>query len=604
MTNACTTANLSYLNPDVPEPWASFLEQIDRVSPHLGALSRWTETLKRPKRTMIVDVPIVRDDGTNEQTMAWMMDTYSINVGGTATGVVTGKPVALGGSLGRHEATGRGVFIAAREAGRRRNVPIDGARVAAQGFGNVGGMVARMFAMAGAKVVALQDHSTTLVNEAGIDVSKAFDHVVRHGQLLGFMPRVEVSAEDFWHVSTEFLIPAALEGQLLPNRARKVKTRIVVESANGPTTPAAEDILADRGILVVPDVLANAGGVTVSYFEWVQDFSSFFWTEDGWRLRFHLGGRGGTGSATAHRRIHRRLRTRAFCKRATRPLSLTHYARLAHPRRTRKLCTMTQQFRKTRFRLHHSGVDLEVSALQRDGDRTPFVFLHGFGSTKEDYADFVRQRAFDGHRFLAFDAAGCGETLSSELSRTSIPFLVETALRVLDAVKFDRFHLVGHSMGGLAGLMLAHQYPERVISFVDIKGNLAPEDCFLSRQILDYPETDVDDFWENFIARTHAAPAFSNALYAASLRHKVRARAVRPIFESMVDLSDNGDLISKLLGLPCPKMFMYGEEFATLSYLGHIQSNGVHLAEIEDCGHFPMYSNPTAMWKEIANFVA
>ena len=378
MTASNDLTRLSYLDPASPEPWASFLEQIDRVTPHLGALSRWTETLKRPKRTMIVDVPIVRDDGTiahyegyrvqhtlsrgpgkggvryhpavtlnevmalagwmtiknaalnlpyggakggirldprshsqgelqritrrytselggfigpardipapdvgtNEQTMAWMMDTYSMNVGGTATGVVTGKPVSLGGSLGRHEATGRGVFIAAREAGRRKGIPIEGARVAVQGFGNVGGIAARLFAFAGAKIVALQDHSATLVEQAGIDIAKALDHVARHGGLAGFLPNAEVAAEEFWFAPTEFLVPAALEGQLLPERAKRVQTRIVVEGANGPTTPAADDILNDRGILVIPDVLANAGGVTVSYFEWVQDFSSFFWTEE------------------------------------------------------------------------------------------------------------------------------------------------------------------------------------------------------------------------------------------------------------------------------------------------------------------------------------
>ncbi len=264
---------------------------------------------------------------------------------------------------------------------------------------------------------------------------------------------------------------------------------------------------------------------------------------------------------------------------------------------------MNQQFRRITFHHNRDGVDMKISAIQRDGARAPFLFLHGFGSTKEDYADFIRQRAFDGHPFVAFDAPGCGETICSDLSKTSIPFLVETALHVLDEVKFDRFHLVGHSMGGLTALMLAHRHPERVISFIDIKGNLAPEDCFLSRQILDYPVADAERFFDDFIERTHAAPAFSSALYAASLRQKVRAGAVRAIFESMVDLSDNGDLLSKFLGLPCPKMFMHGEEFKTLSYLPHIQSNGVRLAQIANCGHFPMYSNPPAMWSAIADFV-
>lgn len=369
---------LSYLNPLAPEPWASFVEQIERVRPYLGSLERWIETLKHPKRTLIVDVPIERDDGTvahyegyrvqhslsrgpgkggirfhpdvtlnevmalagwmtvknaavglpfggakggirvdpasvskgelqritrrftseigivigpdrdipapdvgtNAMTMAVMMDTYSMNRGGTATGVVTGKPIALGGSLGRQEATGRGVFITAREAGRHLKLPIEGARVVVQGFGNVGGIAARLFHEAGARVIAVADHAATLVNEAGIDIPAALAHVAAHGSLSGYAGATALDIEEFWRLDCDFLIPAALEGQLTAERATGVRARIVVEGANGPTTPAADDILHDRGILVVPDVLANAGGVTVSYFEWVQDFSSFFWTED------------------------------------------------------------------------------------------------------------------------------------------------------------------------------------------------------------------------------------------------------------------------------------------------------------------------------------
>tara|TARA_R110001583_G_scaffold195459_1_gene373897 strand:- start:2269 stop:3579 length:1311 start_codon:yes stop_codon:yes gene_type:complete len=371
-------AGLSYLNPAAPEPWASFVEQIERVRPYLGDLERWIETLKHPKRTLIVDVPIERDDGTiahyegyrvqhnlsrgpgkggirfhpdvtlnevmalsgwmtvknaavglpfggakggirldpksvskgelqritrrftseigiiigpdrdipapdvgtNEMTMAIMMDTFSMNRGGTATGVVTGKPIALGGSLGRREATGRGVFITAREAARHLNVPLEGARVVVQGFGNVGGIGARLFHESGARVIAIADHAATLVNEAGIDIPAALAHVAAKGSLAGFAGASAIDIEDFWRLECEFLVPAALEGQITPQRAEGIRTRIVVEGANGPTTPAADDILRSRGILVVPDVLANAGGVTVSYFEWVQDFSSFFWTED------------------------------------------------------------------------------------------------------------------------------------------------------------------------------------------------------------------------------------------------------------------------------------------------------------------------------------
>jgi pimeloyl-ACP methyl ester carboxylesterase len=263
---------------------------------------------------------------------------------------------------------------------------------------------------------------------------------------------------------------------------------------------------------------------------------------------------------------------------------------------------MQEEFVKTTLSVNVDGIPLDVAAIHRAGELDPIIFLHGFGSTKEDYADIVRHTAFASHPFLAYDAPGCGETHCSDLSRISIPFLVETASAVLERFKFERFHLVGHSMGGLTALMLADRHPDRVLSFVNIKGNLAPEDCFLSRQIIDYPLADDERFLDEFIERTRHAPAYSSALYAANLRHKVRPGAVRGIFQSMVELSDNGDLITKFLSLPCPKMFMYGEQYASLSYLSRIQTQGVRLAEIPDCGHFPMYSNPPVMWKEIANF--
>nr|WP_256262485.1 alpha/beta hydrolase [Pseudomonas gingeri] len=248
------------------------------------------------------------------------------------------------------------------------------------------------------------------------------------------------------------------------------------------------------------------------------------------------------------------------------------------------------------------GVQLSIAAISREGSLAPIVFLHGFGSTKEDYADIVLQPAFAGHPFVAYDAPGCGESQCSDLSRISIPFLRQTALQVLEHFGMERFHLVGHSMGGLTALMLAHQFPGRVLSFVDIEGNIAPEDCFLSRQIVDYPADDPEVFFTAFIERARQAPAYASALYSASLRHKVRAGAVRGIFESMVDLSDNADLMGKFLGLECPRMFMYGEQNASLSYLASIQAQGVRLAPIAQCGHFPMYSNPVAMWQQIADF--
>jgi glutamate dehydrogenase (NAD(P)+) len=369
----------SYIDPTAPGPWGMFLEQLDRVEPHLGPLARMMDTLRRPKRILVVDVPIHRDDGTiyhvegyrvqhnlsrgpgkggvryhpgvnlsevmalagwmtiknaavnlpfggakggirvdpatlslaelerltrrytseigviigpdrdipapdvntNEQTMAWMMDTYSINQGATQPRVVTGKPITMGGSLGRRESTGRGCFVVAREAMRKLAIPMEGARIAIQGFGNVGSAAARAFHAAGARIVAVQDATGTVHNEVGIDPA-ALDRHIRQdgGRVADFPGASSVADEDFWALPCEVLLPAALEGQITRDNAHSVKARLVVEGANGPTTPEAEDILLDQGCLVLPDVLANAGGVTVSYFEWVQNASSFFWTED------------------------------------------------------------------------------------------------------------------------------------------------------------------------------------------------------------------------------------------------------------------------------------------------------------------------------------
>jgi glutamate dehydrogenase (NAD(P)+) len=380
MSTAATPSfsDLSYVNPTPISPWGTYLSQVDRVIPYLGPLARWAETLKHPKRTLIVDIPIEMDDGTvrhfegfrvqhnlsrgpgkggvryhpsvtleevmalaawmtvknaavnlpfggakggirvdptrlsmkelekltrrytseigiiigpqqdipapdvntNAQIMAWMMDTYSMNVGGTATGVVTGKPIHLGGSLGRVKATGRGVFVTGREAARRLGLNLDGARVAVQGFGNVGSAAAELFAGAGAKIVAVQDHTGTIHNPHGLDMHDLMATLHAQGGVGGFPHCDRLDPEAFWDVDCDILIPAALEGQITPQRAKRLKAKLVLEGANGPTLPEADDALADRGILVVPDVICNAGGVTVSYFEWVQDFSSFFWTED------------------------------------------------------------------------------------------------------------------------------------------------------------------------------------------------------------------------------------------------------------------------------------------------------------------------------------
>lgn len=377
-TPVSTHALPSYLQADHLGPWGNYLKQVDRVTPYLGHLSHWVETLKRPKRILVVDVPIELDNGTiahfegyrvqhnlsrgpgkggvrfhqdvtlsevmalsawmsvktaavnvpyggakggirvdpktlsrselervtrrytseigliigptkdipapdvntNEQIMAWMMDTYAMNTGETATGVVTGKPVDLGGSLGRREATGRGVFTVGLEAAHHTGLKIEGARIAVQGFGNVGGTAAKLFCDVGARLVAVQDHTGTIVCEGGMDAVALQLHVKNTGGVAGFPGTEKLANDDFWGVPCEILIPAALESQITADNAHKIHAKLVIEGANGPTTPEADDILHDNGVLVLPDVIANAGGVTVSYFEWVQDFSSFFWTED------------------------------------------------------------------------------------------------------------------------------------------------------------------------------------------------------------------------------------------------------------------------------------------------------------------------------------
>jgi glutamate dehydrogenase (NAD(P)+) len=225
------------------------------------------------------DIP-APDINTNEQTMAWMMDTYSMNEGRTAMGVVTGKPISLGGSLGRKDATGRGVFVATAEAARRIGMDITSAKVAVQGFGNVGEAAARLFADAGASVVALQDGSGTIVNPAGLDVRAVKAWRQQHGTLIGALGTEAIAADSFWSTDADILVVAALENQITAANAGRIRARLICEGANGPTTPEADLILQERGITVIPDVLANAGGVTVSYFEWVQDISAFFWTED------------------------------------------------------------------------------------------------------------------------------------------------------------------------------------------------------------------------------------------------------------------------------------------------------------------------------------
>jgi glutamate dehydrogenase (NAD(P)+) len=369
---------LSYVSDDADSAWATYLAQVERVLPYLGDLARWADTLRHPKRALIVDIPLEMDDGsvrhfegyrvqhnlsrgpgkggvrfhpdvtleevmalsawmtiksaalnlpfggakggvrvdprelsvkelerltrrytseigniigpqqdipapdvgTNAQVMAWMMDTYSMNVGATTTGVVTGKPVHLGGSLGRVKATGRGVFVTGMAAAARIGLDVATSRVAVQGLGNVGSISAELFYQQGARIVAIQDHSGSLYREEGIDIPALLAWQRAHGSIAGFTQAESIRDRDFWLKAFDILIPAALEGQITVERARALNCRLVLEGANGPTLPAADDILRQRQITVVPDVICNAGGVTVSYFEWVQDFSSFFWSEE------------------------------------------------------------------------------------------------------------------------------------------------------------------------------------------------------------------------------------------------------------------------------------------------------------------------------------
>ena len=370
--------NLSYVDENEGQAWLNFLEQLDRVAPYLGDLKENLDHLRRPKRSLIVNIPVKMDDGTvrhfegfrvqhsitrgpgkggvrfhpdvnlnevmalagwmtikcaalnlpfggakggvrvdpttlskNElerltrrytteinliigpqkdipapdvgttpQVMAWMMDTYSMNAGSTVTGVVTGKPVHLGGSLGRSKATGRGVFITGLEAAQKIGLDIAHATVCVQGFGNVGAEAALLFHGSGAKVIAVQDHTTTLYHPEGINIPDLLAYQKQQGAIKGFDMVHDIDKNELWNIEADIFIPAALEGVISKEIAQKLQTKLILEGANGPTDPAADDVLNQRGIVIVPDVICNAGGVTVSYFEWVQDLASYFWTED------------------------------------------------------------------------------------------------------------------------------------------------------------------------------------------------------------------------------------------------------------------------------------------------------------------------------------
>jgi glutamate dehydrogenase (NAD(P)+) len=224
------------------------------------------------------DVP-APDVNTNEQTMAWIMDTYSMHVGHTETAVVTGKPVEMGGSAGRREATGRGVMIVARESAKHVGFDIRGARIGVQGFGNVGSVSADLLAAAGAKIVAVSDWKGGVYNASGLDVPALIEHTRRNKTVAGFSAAEPLTNDQLFALDLDVLIPAALENQITMANAPGIRAKVIVEGANGPTTPDAHQYLHDRGIFIVPDILANSSGVTTSYFEWVQDRYGYFWTE-------------------------------------------------------------------------------------------------------------------------------------------------------------------------------------------------------------------------------------------------------------------------------------------------------------------------------------
>jgi glutamate dehydrogenase (NAD(P)+) len=224
------------------------------------------------------DVP-APDVNTNEQIMAWFSDTYSMHVGHTSTSVVTGKPIEMGGSLGRKEATGRGVMIVARESAKHLGFQLKGSRVAVQGFGNVGSIAAMLMAREGAKIIAVTDWKGGVFNARGLDVDKLIAHVQKHKTVNAFPDAEPLAQPDVFKTDAEILIPAALEKQITDTNVNAIKAKLIVEGANGPTTPSAHKALHSRGVFVVPDILANAGGVTTSYFEWVQDRHGYFWTE-------------------------------------------------------------------------------------------------------------------------------------------------------------------------------------------------------------------------------------------------------------------------------------------------------------------------------------
>jgi glutamate dehydrogenase (NAD(P)+) len=274
MTMKCSVVNLPYGGAKggiICDPKKMSIGEIERMT------RRYTTEI-----SIIIgpdkDIP-APDVNTNAQIMGWIMDTYSMSVGYSCPGVVTGKPIDIGGSLGRNEATGRGVFYVTRELANVRGFDLRKAPVAIQGFGNVGSNAAKVFAEHGCKVVGISDVGGGLYNGAGLDVDDIIAYRTKHETIAGYTKAEHVSADTFVEVPCDILIPAAMENTITAENAARIKAKYIVEGANGPTSNEADRILNARGVVVVPDILANAGGVTVSYFEWVQDIQAYFWSE-------------------------------------------------------------------------------------------------------------------------------------------------------------------------------------------------------------------------------------------------------------------------------------------------------------------------------------
>ncbi|HZS48269.1 MAG TPA: Glu/Leu/Phe/Val dehydrogenase [Blastocatellia bacterium] len=275
MTWKCATVNIPYgggkggirLNPrDLSQ---SELERMTRrfaaeIAPIIG---------------MHIDIP-APDVYTNSQTMAWIMDTISMITGSAQTGIVTGKPLELGGSKGRNEATARGCQFVTRQACKVKGVDLKGAPTVIQGFGNAGSIAAQLLSEDGAKIIAVSDSQGGIFNSKGLNIEAVLKHKEENGSVVGFSGSDSVTNAELLELDCDILVPAALENQITAENADRIKARIVAEAANGPTTPAADEVLFEKGSMVLPDILANAGGVSVSYFEWVQDQYGFFWTEE------------------------------------------------------------------------------------------------------------------------------------------------------------------------------------------------------------------------------------------------------------------------------------------------------------------------------------